>query len=340
MCAFIKTAMLVGVSYSFFLTGSFKSDAVFASSDSGSVLRLDPTLDALIPRGTEPEKIASGFQFIEGPLWFSSGHLWFSDVIGNVVRQWSPSGVTEILRPGGYAGTDAPEGALIGPNGMIHGAGGVVLLCQHGNRRIVTVSPAHKTSVLVDHYQGKRLNSPNDLVFKSDGSLYFTDPPYGLAKQDADPQKDLPFNAVFRLTHGKLTTVITDLTRPNGIAFSPDEKQLFISNSDEKHKVWMVYDVDKNGSVTNGRVLVDVTAESTPGLPDGMKIDAKGNLYCAGPGGIWIFTSTGKHLGTIKLPEIAANCNWGDDGKTLYITASTSLYRIKLAVDGERALYR
>jgi gluconolactonase len=343
MRALAKLAILVGAYYAFFFTG-FKplsrAEVLVASSDSGSVLRLDPALDALIPKDTEPEKIASGFQFIEGPLWFSSGHLWFSDVIGNVVRQWSPSGVTEILRSAGYGGTDAPKGALIGSNGMVHDANGAVLLCQHGNRRIVRVSPTLEISVLVDRYQRKRLNSPNDLVFKSDGSLYLTDPPYGLAKQDADPQKELPFNGVFRLTHGQLTTVITDLTRPNGIAFSPDEKRLFISNSDEKHKVWMVYDVTKDGSLENGRVFFDVTAESAPGLPDGMKIDSKGNLYCAGPGGIWIFTSTGKHLGTIKLPEIAANCNWGDNGKTLYITASTSLYRIKLAVDGERALYR
>jgi gluconolactonase len=337
-----KVAILAGVFY-WFLPGGFKRQAevVLASSDSGSVLRLDPALDSLIPKGAEPEKIASGFQFIEGPLWFSSGHLWFSDVIGNVVRQWSPSGVTEILGAGGgYAGTDAPKGSLVGPNGMAHDANGAVLLCQHGNRRIVRVSPDLRISAVVDRYQGKRLNSPNDLVFKSDGALYFTDPPYGLTKQDDDPKKELPFNAVFRFAHGKLTTVVTDLTRPNGIAFSPDEKQLFISNSDEKHKVWMVYDVAKDGSAGKGRVVFDVTDESAPGLPDGMKIDSKGNLYCAGPGGIWIFTLTGKHLGTIKLPEIAANCNWGDDGKTLYITASTSLYRIKLAVAGERALYR
>jgi gluconolactonase len=341
MRAFAKLAILVAVCYWLFCVEFTPPTVgvVAASSDSGSVLRLDPALDALVARGSEPEKIATGFQFIEGPLWFSSGHLWFSDVIGNVVRQWSLSGVTEILRPAGYSSSDAPKGALIGPNGMVHGPNGAVLLCQHGNRRIVRVSPTLQTSVLVDRYQGKRLNSPNDLVFKSDGSLYFTDPPYGLAQQDTDPKKELPFNAVFRLTHGELTTVITDLTRPNGIAFSPDEKQLFISNSDEKHKVWMVYDVAADGSLRNSRVFFDVTAESAPGLPDGMKIDSKGNLYCAGPGGIWIFSSKGKHLGTIKLPEIAANCNWGDDGKTLYITASTSLYRIKLAVAGERALY-
>lgn len=222
---------------------------------------------------------------------------------------------------------------------MVHSENGVVLLCQHGNRRIVEISPDRKISVLIDRYQGKRLNSPNDLVYKSDSSLYFTDPPYGFAKLDEDPKKELGFNGVFRLAHGELKPVIEDLTRPNGIAFSPDEKNLFVSNSGEKHKVWMKYDVSPDGNVSNGRVFFDVTAETAAGLPDGMKIDARGNLFCAGPGGLWIFSPQGKHLGTIKMPEITSNCNWGDDGKSLYITASTSLYRIKLDVEGEKALY-
>jgi gluconolactonase len=155
-----------------------------------SIIRLDPALDEIVPQRAQVEKLAGGFQFVEGPLWFKARHLWFSDVTGNVVRQWSPeSGVIEILRPGGYDGSDAPASAFIGPNAMVHGQNGVVLLCQHGNRRIVTISPDRKISVLVDRYQGKRLNSPNDLVFKSDGSLYFTDPPYGFAKLDQDPKK-------------------------------------------------------------------------------------------------------------------------------------------------------
>ncbi|MBV9939382.1 MAG: SMP-30/gluconolactonase/LRE family protein, partial [Acidobacteriaceae bacterium] len=188
-------------------------------------------------------------------------------------------------------------------------------------------------------FEGKRFNSPNDLVYKSDGSLYFTDPPYGLLKQDEDPKKEINFNGVYRLSHGKLQAVIRDLTRPNGIAFSPDEKALYLSNSDEKRKVWMRYNVGPDGTPVNGRLFFDVTAETANGLPDGMKVDAQGNLYCAGPGGIWIFSPEGKHLGTIKMPEVTANCNWGDDGKTLYITASTSLYRIKLLVSGKKALY-
>jgi gluconolactonase len=306
----------------------------------GSITRLDPAFDSLVPQSAQIEKLAGGFQFTEGPLWFPSGYLWFSDVMGNVVRQWSPDGnVIEILRPGGDDKNDAPPGSFIGPNAMVADKDGTVLLCQHGNRRIVRIGKDRQISVLVDRFEGKRINSPNDLVFSSDGSLYFTDPPYGLLKQDDDPQKELKFNGVFRLADGKLQAVIRDLTRPNGIAFSPDHKILYIANSDEKHKVWMQYDVQPDGSVSHGRVFFDVTAEKEDGLPDGMKVDTKGNLYCAGPGGVWVFSPDGKHLGTIKPPETPANCNWGDDGATLYITARTGLYRIKLATQGERPLY-
>ncbi len=306
----------------------------------GSVVRLDPALDALIPPSAKIEKLAGGFGFIEGPLWFPAGYLWFSDVTGNVVRQWSPDGkIVEILRPGGGENPAAPAGSFIGPNGMVHGANDVVLLCQHSNRQIVSIAKDHSVTPLITKYQGKRFNSPNDLVYRSDGSLYFTDPPYGLLKQDDDPAKEIKFNGVFRYNNGKVTAVIQDLTRPNGIAFSPDEKILYISNSDEKHKVWMAYDVQPDGTVANGRVFADVTSETENGLPDGMKVDSQGNVYGSGPGGIWVFSAAGKHLGTIKPGETPANCNWGDDGKSLYITAQTGLYRIKLAVQGEKALY-
>ncbi|MDQ6700876.1 MAG: SMP-30/gluconolactonase/LRE family protein, partial [Acidobacteriota bacterium] len=216
---------------------------------------------------------------------------------------------------------------------------GAVLLCQHGNRRIARISKDRQVSTLVDRFEGKRLNSPNDLVYKSDGSLYFTDPPYGLLKQDDDPAKELKFNGVFRLADGKMQAVIKDLTRPNGIGLSPDEKTLYVSNSDEKRKVWMRYDLQADGSVANGKVFADVTAETEKGLPDGLKLDTNGNLYGTGPGGVWIFSPEGKHLGTIKPGETPANCTWGDDGKTLYITAETGLYRIRLAATGRKALY-
>jgi len=310
-------------------------------ASAGKLVSLDPKFDALVPPSATIEKLAGGFQFIEGPLWFPAGHLWFSDVQGNVVRQWSPDGkVIEILRPGGYDGTDAPPGSFIGPNGMVASKEGSVLLCQHGNHRIVKIASDRSISTVVDKFEGKRLNSPNDLVYKSDGTLYFTDPPYGLVKQDEDPKKELKFNGVYRLSpDGKLKVLVRDMTRPNGIAFSPDEKTLYVSNSDEKRKVWMKYDVQPDGTLKNGKVFFDVTAETEEGLPDGMKIDAQGNVYGTGPGGIWVFSPDGKHLGTIKPTEVPANCNWGDDGKSLYMTARTGLYRIKLAAQGPKTLY-
>ena len=307
----------------------------------GGIVRLDPAFDALVPKDARIEKLAGGFQFTEGPVWRPQGqHLWFSDVMANVVRQWSPDGKMEIAIL--HAGTDqdGPPGSLIGPNGEIADKDGAVLICQHGNRRIVRVNRDFQITPLVERFEGKRFNSPNDLVYKYDGALYFTDPPYGLAKLDDDPAKELPFNGVFRLANGKLQVVIRDLTRPNGIAFSPDQKTLYISNSDDNHKVWMRYDVAEDGTAGNGRVFFDVTAEKEDGLPDGMKLDSNGNLYCTGPGGVWVFSPDGKHLGTIKPPETPANCNWGDDGKSLYITARTGLYRIKLAATGERTLYQ
>lgn len=311
-----------------------------APPPAGSVERLDASLDALVPPAAQVEKLAGGFQFTEGPLWFPAGHLWFSDVVGNVVRQWSPDGkVIEILRPGGYDGTDAPAGAFIGPNGMIADKDGAVLLCQHGNRRIVRISRDRQVTTLVEKYEGKRLNSPNDLIYRSDGSLYFTDPPYGLTGGDQDPKKELPFNGVFRLARGRLQVAIRDMSRPNGLALSPDEKTLYVGNSDEKRKVWMRYDVKPDGGVENARVFFDVTAQTADGLPDGMKVDELGNLYCTGPGGVWVFSAAGKHLGTIKPAETPANCNWGDDGRTLYMTARTGLYRIRLAVRGNKTLY-
>jgi gluconolactonase len=307
----------------------------------GSIVRLDPAFDRLVPADARIEKLAGGFTFIEGPIWRTSNALWFSDVVGNVVRQWTPDGkVVEILRPGGYDGNALPAGGFNGPNGMTADKDGAVLLCQHGNRRIVRIDKDRKVSTLVDAFEGKKFNSPNDLVFRSDGSLYFTDPPYGLPKGDDDPAKELAFNGVYRFANGKLQAIVKDLSRPNGIALSPDEKTLYVSNSDEKHKVWMRYDLAQDGTATNPRVFADVTAEKDDGLPDGMKVDSLGNIYATGPGGVWVFSPDGKHLGSIKPPETPANCGWGDDGQTLYMTARTGLYRIKLAVAGQKLVYQ
>jgi len=312
-----------------------------AQAGVGTVARLDPALDQIVPQDAAIEKLAGGFTFTEGPVWRPQDQvLWFSDVVGNVVRQWSPTGDVKVLiqKAGGDPG-NVPPGGFVGPNGEIADKDGYVLICQHTSRRIIRVGKDLKITPLVERYDGKRFNSPNDLVYRSDGALYFTDPPYGLAKQDEDPAKEIPFNGVFRLKNGKVDAIVKELTRPNGIAFSPDQKVLYIANSDEKRKVWMRYDVAEDGTASNGRVFFDVTAEKEDGLPDGMKIDSLGNVYGSGPGGVWVFSPEGKHLGTIKPPETPANCNWGDDGKSLYITARTGLYRIKLSVIGQKALY-
>ena len=305
-----------------------------------SIIRIDPSFDELVPRDASIEKVAGGFTFTEGPLWRPSGVLWFSDVVGNVVRQWSPDGtVKELLRPGGYNGSSLPAGGFIGPNGMTTAPNGDVLLCQHGNRRIVQVTNDLRVTTVVDKYDGKRLNAPNDLVFRSDGTLFFTDPPYGLPRQDDDPEKDLPFNGVFKVSGGKVDVIIKDLTRPNGIAFSPDEKTLYVANSDENQRVWMRYDVAASGTVSNGRVFFDTTAHEDSGLPDGMKIDVRGNIWATGPSAVFVFSPEGAHLGTIKPPEDPANCGWGDDGRTLYITAETGLYRIRTSISGQAPVY-
>src|SRR5579859_1925551 len=221
----------------------------------GSIVRLDPAFDSIVLKDAEIEKVGGGFQFTEGPLWRSAGHLWFSDVMGNVVRSITPSGQVEVLIKNSGGQSSAPPGSFIGSNAMVADKDGFVLLCQHTNRRIVRVAKDFTMTPYLEKYQGKRFNSPNDLVYKSDGALYFTDPPYGLLKQDDDPAKELKFNGVFRYANGQVQVVIKDLTRPNGIAFSPDEKTLYVSNSDEKRKVWMAYDVLPNGTVAKPRVF-------------------------------------------------------------------------------------
>jgi gluconolactonase len=305
-----------------------------------SILRFDRAVDTLIPLDAKVEKLAGGFAFIEGPIWRPQGVLWFSDVVGNVTRQWSPDGrVIELLRPGGYDGNSLPAGGFIGPNGATAGEHGTVVMCQHGNRRIVRITNDLKVTTVVDSFEGKKLNSPNDVVYRSDGSLYFTDPPYGLSKFDDDPMKELPFNGVFKLTNGKLQVLVKDMTRPNGLAFSPDEKTLYVANSDESYRIWMRFDVNDDGTVRNGRVFADVSGAPEAGLPDGMKIDSLGNIWATGPGGIWVFTPAGKHIGTIKPAEQPANCAWGEDGKTLFITANTGLYRLRTSVQGQKLVY-
>jgi gluconolactonase len=306
----------------------------------GTIERLDPAFNALVPPDAVIEKVAGGFGFTEGPLWRPSGELWFSDLFANAIRSVTPDGKSRIVIPEAGGKTNAPPGSYAGPNGMVADKDGTVLVCQHNDRRIARIDKELHLTGVVEKFEGKRFNSPNDLVFRPDGSLYFTDPPFGLLKQDEDPAKELKFNGVFRYANGKVTAVVRDLSRPNGIGFSPDGNVLYVSNADAKRKIWMRYDVAADGSVSNGRVFADVTSETEEGVPDGLKLDANGNLYGTGPGGVWVYSPEGKLLGKIKPPEVPANLGWGEDGKVLYMTARTGVYRIRLAVAGEKALYQ
>jgi gluconolactonase len=313
-----------------------QSSAVSTSSASaGSVIETDPALRDILP-DARIEKLAGGFAFTEGPIWAKEGYILFSDIPNNAIMKWTPDGkVSTFRKPSGYTGPPAPAGAYVGSNGLTFDREGCLIVCEHGDRRVTRLEKDGKVTVLADKYEGKRLNSPNDAVIKSDGSLYFTDPPYGLFDPKA---KELDFQGIYRLSpNGKLLLLNKELTRPNGLAFSPDEKILYVSNSDADQKIWMAYDVAHDGSLANGRVFFDATRQKEEGLPDGMKVDTKGNLYCTGPGGIWIFSHEGKHLGTIKPSEVPANCHWGDsDARTLYMTARTGFYRIRLNVPGIR----
>jgi gluconolactonase len=304
-------------------------------TETSAVRRLDPGLDSLVATSAKLEKIAGGFAFTEGPVWNHRGYLLFSDIPNNVIRKWTPNGVSTFRERSGYGGTDAPAGAYIGSNGLTIDRKGRLTICETGNRRVTRLEPDGTITVLADRYQGKRLNSPNDLVYRSDGSLYFTDPPHGLPKEDQDPKKELAFNGIYRVKGKELQLLSSELTRPNGIAFSPDEKFLYVSNSDGRRKIWMRFEVRPDGTLERGSVFYDVTAETAEGLPDGMKVDERGNLYCTGPGGVLIFAPDGRHLGTIVAPELPANVGWGGSaGKTLFLTARTSVYRIDLKVRG------
>lgn len=304
----------------------------------GNVVKADPALDEIVPSSPVIEKVADGFKFTEGPVWVHKGYLLFSDIPNNVIDRWAPDGkVSVFLNSSGYTGAVTSTGNLPGSNGLTLDKQGRLTICEHGNRRVSRLERDASRTVLADRYEGKRLNSPNDLVYKSDGCLYFTDPPYGLPKQDEDPAKELPFNGIYRLCNGKLQLLSKDLTRPNGIAFTPDENYLYVANSDPQRKVWTRFEVKPDGMLSNPQLFYDVTSQTEEGLPDGMKVDQKGTVYATGPGGLWVFSPQGKQLGTIKLPEVPANCNWGDkDGKTLYLTARTGLYRIRLKVPGIR----
>lgn len=315
------------------------ADEKLAYPSFGSIERLDPRLDKLIEPGTPLEKLAIGFNWSEGPVWDrKAGELYFSDVPENVVYAWNPkSGIRKHLKPSGYTGSEA-RGGEPGSNGLlIDGRTGYLVLCQHGDRRVATMPEPGKFVTIADKYEGKRLNSPNDAAYKSNGDLYFTDPPYGLLKLNDDPAKELPFNGVYRVDpQGKVTLLTKEMTFPNGIAFSPDEKTLYVAQSDPKAAIWRAFDVKSDGTLGDSRVFFDVTDRvgKFKGLPDGMKVDQAGNLFATGPGGVFIFAADGTHLGTILTGQATGNCCFGGDGSSLYVMADMYLGRVKTKTKG------
>jgi gluconolactonase len=311
------------------------------SASVGSIRRLSPDLDRIVPPAAVIEKVAGNLQFAEGPVWSrSGGYLLFSDIPANAIMKWTPGGALTVFRKPIFA-REFSQGIQIGSNGLTLDRQGRLIACEHGNRRVSRIEKNGNVSTVADRYEGKRFNSPNDVVCRRNGDIYFTDPNSVVRNNPPDPNGDfkpeLGFNGVYRVTAaGKLELMTRDVFYPNGLAFSPDEKKLYIANT-RPDKFWMAFDVKPDGTLANGRTFLDVSKEAGDGAPDGMKVDEAGNLYATGPGGVLIISPEGQHLGTIQLPEIPANCAWGDaDGKTLYMTARTGLYRVKLEIRGIR----
>jgi len=316
----------------------------------GTIERHKPAFDKLIPQGAVLEKLSNSsmdvkYVWTEGPVWVNKegGYLLFSDIPNNRVVKWQQGkGASDYLKPSGYTGdrTDLKEP---GSNGLLLDSDGRLILMQHGNRQVARQEKDGKITSLASKYDGKRLNSPNDGAFKSNGDLYFTDPPYGLmTKKDGDrsfPGQELDFQGVYRLSKdGKLTLLTKEMTKPNGIAFSPDEKTLYVANSDPAKAIWMAFPVNEDGTLGKGKLFFDSTdlvKAAKKGLPDGMKVDKDGNVFATGPGGVLVFAPDGTHLGTVATGVPTANCGWGDDGTVLYVTADKDLCRIKTSTKGK-----
>ena len=320
-----------------FYPGGWSPVAVTPREVNVSAFRNDPALDGVVPKNPKLFKLAEGFTFTKGPVWIE-GYLVFSDPNENRIYKYTEDGRLSIFsQNSGYAGGDVGRYFQPGSNGLTLDAFGRLTICEHGNRRVTRLEKNGSITVLADRYDGKRLNSPNDLVYKSDGSLYFSDPPFGLPQLYVDPGKELAYSGVFRLKNGELELLIRNLKGPNGIAFSPDEKFLYVGNWDPATKVVMRYPVKEDGSLGEGEVFFDMTAASGDEAIDGLKADVRGNVYVSGPGGLWILSPDGKHLGTITGPRHFHNFAWGGkDGKTLYLTARDRLYRMPLLVEGFR----
>jgi gluconolactonase len=306
-----------------------------------AVQRLDAALDRIVPAGTRLEKLAGGFSFTEGPVWSAADRsLFFSDPNDNRIYRWHEDhGISVFRTKSGYSGMDIGAYRQPGSNGLAIDRDGRLTINEHGNRRITRLEKNGDLTVLADRIDGRRLNSPNDLVYRSDGSLYFTDPFFGLPAFDKDPRAELQQAGIYRLADGRVTLLSAELGGPNGIAFSPDERTLYVANWDEAKKIVMRWDVAADGSIANGRVFADLTAAPGEEALDGLEVDREGNVFVSGPGGLWIFAPDGRCLGTLRLPELAANMAWGDDDlKSLYLTARTGLYRVRLATGGAAGL--
>jgi gluconolactonase len=319
-----------------FLIVSFSLHAQEAKPPIGTIEFVSDELSSLIKKDAKVEVIAEGFQFTEGPFWVEKENmLLVSDIPANTIYKWTEAKGKEVyLKPAGY--TDSTKrGGFMGSNGLILSNDGKLLLCQHGDRRIAKMdaplnSPQPKFITVADKYDGKKINSPNDLFLTKDGDLYFTDPSYGFEKGARDPKKETPYQGVYKVDKaGKITLLLDSIEQPNGIGILPDGKTLLVSNSDFRKKRWYAYEIASNGSLTNGRIFYDASSERVPGGCDGFKIDKNGNIFAAGPGGIWIFTKAGKVLGKIKASGVT-NCVLSPDGKTIYITATQYLLRVKM----------
>jgi gluconolactonase len=307
----------------------------------GRIVRLDPALDALIAPDAVIEKLAEGFTWSEGPVWIpDGGYLLFSDVPRNRIHRWSPTdGASVFMAPSGHPGGDAPGFREPGSNGLIRGPAGSILMADHGHRAIARVDLATRAkTLLATHYQGRRFNSPNDLVQAANGAIYFTDPPYGLEGLDQSPLKELGHNGVYRLDpDGAVTLLEAGLSFPNGVALSPDQHTLYVAVSDPGRAVLMAYDLSPGGETSGGRVLRDFTGmvgPDHPGLPDGLAVDAGGHLFATGPGGVHVLAPDGRALGRIDTGTAAANCAFGEDGRTLFITSGPFLARVRTLTRG------
>ena len=302
----------------------------------GRLESLDPGFDQRIADDAKIEVLAGGFTWTEGPVWVSDesgGHLLFSDIPRNSIFRWTEArGIELFMRPSGYTGV-AFYGLEPGSNGLALDPQGRLTACEHGDRRVSVLTRGGGKRTLVDNFEGKRLNSPNDLVFDSDGSIFFTDPPYGLPERAADPRRQLDFCGVYRLdTDGKLTLLTKQLARPNGIGLSPDQKTLYVAQSDPENPIWMSFPIKDDKSLGEGKVIFSAKEqiEEFPGLPDGLAVAADGIIYGSGPGGIYMLTPEGKLLGRLVTGGRTSNCTFSEDGKTLYITADSNLCRVKM----------